>query len=60
MNQLIRFDYQKYRDYRKAHDNLTDEDLDNLDSLDHMSSFNGKDVKELIYDGYLILDKWCK
>lgn len=59
MNNSIKFNYQKYREYRKLHDKLSDSDLDNLDKLDHMSSFNGKDVKELIYEGYLILDKWC-
>jgi len=55
----IRFNYHKYREYRKQHDKLSDEDLDNLDKLDHMSSFDKVDVKELIHSGYLVLDKWC-
>lgn len=59
MSDCIRFDYQKYREYRKQHDNLSDEDLDNLDRLDNMSSYDKVDVKELIREGYLIIDKWC-
>ncbi len=55
----LKFNYQKYREYRKEHDKLSDVDLDNLDKLDHMSTFDKVDVKVLIYSGYLILDKWC-
>jgi len=58
-NNNLKFNYLKYREYRKEHDNLSDEDLDNLDKLDHMSSFDKIDVKELIHAGYLVLDKWC-
>lgn len=55
----LKFNYQKYREYRNEHDKLSDVDLDNLDKLDHMSTFDKVDVKVLIYSGYLILDKWC-
>jgi len=55
----LKFNYQKYREYRKEHDKLSDVDLDNLDKIDHMSTFDKVDVKVLIYSGYLILDKWC-
>jgi len=55
----LKFNYYKYCEYRKEHDKLTDEDLDNLDKLDHMSTFDKVDVKEIIHAGYLVLDIGC-
>jgi hypothetical protein len=54
---MFRFNYQKYCEYRKRVNKLSDEDMIALDSMNNISQYdkwNRDDMKHLI-----ILKDWC-
>lgn len=56
---MLIFNYEKYREFRKRKDNLTEEDLKLMDEFDHLSLFDEVSYDEMWKQGKIILKDWC-
>lgn len=55
----MKFSYQKYREWRKSHEDLDDDTLDIIDRFTHFKDMDGKDYDELWKQGEIVLKQWC-
>ena len=53
------FNYEKFKAYRMKRDNLSEQDLENMDYIGRFSINDGADRNDLQKAGILILKDWC-
>lgn len=55
----MKFNYQKYRDWRMKKEKLNDEVMDVLETFNNMEQYDGVEYEELWKKGKIILKDWC-
>lgn len=53
------FNYQKYRKWRKEHEQLDDATLDTIERFNNYEVINGEEYESLWKLGHIILKDWC-
>ena len=55
----MKFNYQKYRDWRKEHEKLDDKALDIIEEFNNYKELDGMNYEEIWKIGRIIIKDWC-
>lgn len=55
----MKFNYQKYRNWRKEHEKLDDKALDIIEDFNNYKELDGIEYEEIWKIGRIIIKDWC-